>query len=125
LTDTAENLTASVGDLRYKLSFGAQVIKVGEPVTGKLRIAREDGSPVRELEPVMGSFAHLVAFHTDDKTVLHIHPKSTRQLTPNDRGGPELEFQFYSPKPGFFRMFAQIQIGGEQKFAPFGLVVQP
>jgi Heavy metal binding domain len=125
LTDTAENLTASVDRLRYKLSFGAQPIKAGEPVAGKLRITREDGTPVRELEPVMDAFAHLVAFHADGKTILHIHPKGIRRLTSNDRGGPELEFQFYSPKPGFFRMFAQIQLGGEQKFAPFGLIVQP
>ena len=125
LTDTAENLTASVDRLRYKLSFGAQPIKAGEPVAGKLRITREDGTPVRELEPVMHAFAHLVAFHVDGKTVLHIHPKGTRQLIPTDRGGPELEFQFYSPMPGFFRLFAQTQIAGEQKFAPFGLVVQP
>ena len=125
LTDTAENLTASVGELRYKLSFGAQAIKASESVTGKLRITREGGTPVTELEPVMGAFAHLVAFHVDGKTVLHIHPKGTRQLIPTDRGGSELEFQFYSPKPGFFRLFAQTQIAGEQKFAPFGLVVQP
>jgi hypothetical protein len=125
LRHTEERLTASVEGLRHKLSFGAQAIKAGVPVTGKLRITREDGTPLTQLEPVMGAFAHLVAFHADGKTILHIHPKGTRRLTSNDRGGPELEFQFYSPKPGFFRMFAQIQIGGEQKFAPFGLIVQP
>ena len=125
LTDTAQTLTAAVGGLRYKLTFESQSIKTGEPVTGKLRITREDGTPVTELEPIMGAFAHLVAFHADGKTVLHMHPKGAQRLTSNDRGGPELEFQFYSPKPGFYRLFAQTQIKGEQKFAPFGLVVQP
>ena len=125
LTDTAEALTASVDGLRYRLNFESRSIKAGEPVTGKLRITREDGTPIRELEPVMGAFAHLVAFHADGKTVLHIHPKGTRRLTSSDRGGPELEFQFYSPKSGFFRLFTQVQAAGEQKFAPFGLVVQP
>jgi len=80
---------------------------------------------VTELEPIMGAFAHLVAFHADGKTVLHMHPKGMQRVTPNDRGGPELEFQFYSPRPGFYRLFAQTQIKGEQKCAPFGLVVQP
>ena len=123
--DTKESLTASVDELRYKLSFAALPIKAGEPVTGKLRITQKDGTAVTKLEPVMGAFAHLVAFHADGKTVLHIHPKGTRRLTSGDRGGPELEFVFYSPKPGFFRLFTQSQIAGEQKFAPFGLVVQP
>jgi hypothetical protein len=125
LSDQVEKLTASVGGLRYKLSFEALPIKAGEPATGKVRILREDGTPVTELEPVMEAFAHLVAFHADCKTVLHIHPKGTRRLTSNDRGGPELEFQFYSPKPGFYRLFVQTQINGQQSFAPFGLVVQP
>jgi hypothetical protein len=125
LTDKTENLTASPDGLRYKLAFERRPIKTGEPVRGKLRITREDGTPVRELEPVMGAFAHLVAFHADGKSVLHMHPKGTQRLISTDRGGPNLEFQFYSPKPGFYRLFAQTQINGQQNFAPFGLVVQP
>ena len=125
LSDQAEKLTASVGGLRYKLSFAALPIKAGEPVTGKVRILREDGTPVTELEPVMEAFAHLVAFHADGKTVLHMHPKGMRRLTSNDRGGPELEFQFYGPKPGFYRLFVQTQMKGQQNFAPFGIIVQP
>lgn len=125
LSGQAESLTASVGGLRYKLSFEALPIKAGEAVSGKVRILREDGTPVTELEPVMEAFAHLVAFHADGKTVLHMHPKSTRRLTSSDRGGPELEFQFYSPKPGFYKLFVQTQIKGQQKFAPFAIVVRP
>jgi hypothetical protein len=125
LMDTAENLTASADGLRYRLSFESPSIKAGESITGKLLITREDGTPMKDLQPIMGAFAHLVAFHADGKTVLHIHPKGTRQLTPNDRGGPGLEFQFYSPKAGFFRLFSQTQVAGEQKFARFGLLVQP
>ena len=125
LTDTKESLTASVDGFRYSLTFEAHPIKAGESVTGKLRITQVDGTPVSKLEPIMGAFAHLVAFHSNAKTVLHIHPKGARPLTCEDRGGPELEFQFYSPKPGFFRLFSQTQVAGEQEFAPFGLVVQP
>jgi hypothetical protein len=94
-------------------------------VAGTLRIMKADGTPVTELEPVMGAFSHLVAFHADGKTVLHIHPKTAHRLTDADRGGPELDFQFCAPKPGFFRLFVQVQIAGEQKFAPFGVIVKP
>jgi hypothetical protein len=124
LADTTEKLTAAANDLYYKLSFKSAP-KTNEPVAGTLRIMKADGTPVTGLEPVMGAFSHLVAFHADGKTVLHIHPKTAHRLTNADRGGPELEFQFCAPKPGFFRLFAQVQIAGEQKFAPFGVIVQP
>ena len=124
LGDTTEKLTAAAYGLCYKLSFKSAP-KTNQPVTGTLRIMKADGTPVTELEPVMGAFSHLVAFHTDGKTVLHIHPKTAHRLTNADRGGPELEFQFCAPKPGFFRLFAQVQIAGEQKFAPFGVIVRP
>jgi hypothetical protein len=44
---------------------------------------------------------------------------------PNARGGPELEFIFFSSKVGFYRLFSQVQWNGEQVFAPFGLEVLP
>jgi hypothetical protein len=62
-----------------------------------------------------------VGFHEDCKTVLHIHAKGAPVLNPNERGGPELEFRLYAPKPGFVRLFAQVQIGGVSRFAPFGI----
>jgi len=124
LTDTTEKLTASADGLHYKLSFKSSP-KANEAVAGTLRVTKANGTPVTELEPIMGAFSHLAAFHADGKTVLHIHPKTTHRLKNADRGGPELDFQFYAPKPGFFRLFAQVQIAGEQKFAPFGIVVKP
>jgi hypothetical protein len=124
LADTTETLQASGSGLHYKLNFKFDP-KMNEPVAGTLRITKADGTPVTELEPVMGAFAHLVAFHADGKTVLHIHPKTAHRLANTERGGPELGFQFYAPKSGFFRLFAQVQIAGEQKIAPFGFVVKP
>jgi hypothetical protein len=124
LAGTTEKLTAATNGLYYKLSFKSAP-KTNEPVAGTLRIMKADGTPVTELEPVMGAFSHLVAFHADGKTVLHIHPKTAHRLTDADRGGPELDFQFCAPKPGFFRLFVQVQIAGEQKFAPFGVIVKP
>ena len=40
-------------------------------------------------------------------------------------GGPELNLTFYAPQPGFVRLFAQVQISGISKFAPFGIRVSP
>ena len=40
-----------------------------------------------------------------------------------ERGGPTLRFKLYAPAPGFYRLYAQTQIMGEQKFAPFNVTV--
>lgn len=34
-------------------------------------------------------------------------------------------FRFYAPKPGYYRLYSQVQVGGTPRFAPFGLTVQP
>jgi len=123
--DRSIKLRSELEGLRYTLSLDAPNAKInpGEPVRLRLRVTDGKGKPFRGLEPIMATFAHLVAFNEDWKTVLHLHPKETKTPLPNDRGGPELEFQLYATEPGFYRLFAQVQIGGTSKFVPFGLQV--
>ena len=73
----------------------------------------------------MATFAHLAGFNQDYQTVLHIHPSGAPVLDPAARGGPELKFQIYALRPGFVRLFAQVQIGGRSRFAPFGIQIVP
>lgn len=111
--------------LKYVLSFEKPALKSDEPVRGKLRIAVGNGAPFTRLEPVMGAFVHLVGFNEDYKSVLHMHPVGAEIVDTNARGGPELEFMLYTTKPGFYPLFAQVQISGRMMFVPFGLIVQP
>ena len=73
----------------------------------------------------MAAFAHLVGFNEDKETVLHMHPIGAPISKASERGGPELEFKIYATKPGFVRLFAQVQVGGRQVFVPFGIRVAP
>ncbi len=100
-------------------------MRAGEPILAKLRITKPDGSGFAQLEPVMGAFAHLVGFNEDGETVLHMHPTGAPIAGESERGGPELTFKIYATKPGFTRLFGQVQVGGEQVFVPFGLQVVP
>jgi len=72
----------------------------------------------------MAAFAHLVGFNEDGETVLHMHPIAPPILDEKKRGGPILTFKLYTTKPGFTRLFAQVQVNGQQIFAPFGFEVQ-
>ena len=123
ITDQEVKLRAEAEGLRYVLTLAKKKVRVGEPVQAKLRVTDDKGRPFKELEPVMATFAHLVAFNEDHQTVLHLHPKATKVPQPTDRGGPELEFQIYADQPGFHRLFAQVQIKGVSKFIPFGLKI--
>ena len=124
LTDKTVKLRAEAEGLRYVLTLDKPRITAGTPVKAKLRVTDAKGRPFKELEPIMATFAHLVAFNEDGKTVLHIHPKTTKLPLPTDRGGPELELQLFAEQPGFYRLFAQVQIKGESKFIPFGVKVE-
>jgi hypothetical protein len=124
LIDKADKLDATINGLHYTIRFQQQV-KSGEPAMGTLRVTHGDGSGFTQLEPVMGAFAHLVGFHENRTTALHIHPETLRTPAPNDRGGPDLYFRLFAPIPGFFRIFVQVQRDGLQQFASFGLNVAP
>jgi hypothetical protein len=89
-----------------------------------LRIS-ENGKPFSQLEPVMEAFVHLVGFYDDRNVIVHIHPQGGLVSDPATRGGPEVQFQFLPPKAGFIRFFAQTQIGGQPRFAPFTVEVRP
>lgn len=125
LTDKSVKLSAKLEDLRYDITLNQSEIKVGQPVQVRLRITNSDGTPFTRLEPVMGTFAHLVGFSEDYETVLHMHPAGLKPPDLKDRGGPELEFNLFATRPGFVRLFAQVQINGAAKFIPFGLNIAP
>src|SRR4029077_4002962 len=96
LSDQADNLDATVNGLHYAIHF-QQEVKSGEPAMGTLRVTRADGSGFTQLEPVMGAFAHLVGFHENRTTALHIHPETLRTPGPKDRSGPDLYFRLFAP----------------------------
>ena len=123
LTNQAVNLKTTVDGLNYELILAQKTIQVGRPALARLRITTAKGEGFTQLEPIMATFAHLAGFNKDHQTVLHIHPKGPPVLDAAARGGPELEFQIYALRPGFVRLFAQVQIEGRSRFAPFGLLI--
>ncbi len=118
-------LSGDADGLHFELMLAQPRIGVGEPARAKLRITKPDGSGFDQLEPVMAAYAHLVGFNEDKETVLHMHPTGAPVTNPDERGGPELDFKIYATKPGFVRLFCQVQVNGRQVFVPFNLSVAP
>lgn len=118
----------TVAGLTFHLTLpdgGAGSLRAGQAQSLRISVATVDGKPMTRLEPVMAAFAHLVGFYEDGRTVVHLHPVGVEIADANRRGGPELEFKFYPPKPGFIKLFCQVQVDGKAVFAPFGVTVVP
>lgn len=124
ITNRNTSTTSEVDGLKYAVTFESP-LKSGKAVLGKLTITKPDGSPFNELEPVMGAYSHIVGFSEDFQTIAHIHPMGAEPTKPTDRGAGELEFHLMPAKPGLMRLYSQIRVNGEDKFAPFTLEIQP
>jgi hypothetical protein len=126
IEDRPTRLASEVDGFRFAIKFAApdQKLRANQPISGELTVLSPSAQPFQQLEPVMGAFAHLVAFNEDGRTVLHIHPEGPEPAAQDARGGPTLRFKLYAPTPGLYRLYAQTQIVGEAKFAPFNITVE-
>ena len=97
-------------------------LRLGEASLAEITI-QKDGVPFDALEPVIGAYAHMVGFADDYETIAHVHPMGRKPASAAERGGPTLRFHVTPEKAGLLRLWAQVQIDGEQVFAPFTVTV--
>ncbi|MFZ5496800.1 MAG: hypothetical protein ACOZE5_15885 [Verrucomicrobiota bacterium] len=102
------------------------VFNAGKPADLKLRIespgVKKEPVPLR---PVMGAFAHLVAFDEARSGFAHLHPMETDLTQPPDPLRPELNFKVTIPQPGRYVIWAQVDLAGKEVFTPFWVDVLP
>jgi hypothetical protein len=122
--ETTVSLEGRAGGLKGALTFDGD-LKKGEAAMGTLILSDEKGHPAKDLEPVMGAFAHIVGFYAAQPGVVHVHPMSDEPKSEKDRGGPELMFHLEPAHAGIIKLFAQVKRGGKDIFIPFTLKVAP
>jgi hypothetical protein len=87
------NTTAEVDGHMFTWSTeGDKPLRVGESALVKINVRGPDGKPFKQLEPVMGAYAHMVAFPTNLESVTHVHPSGPEPTKKTERGGPDLSF---------------------------------
>jgi hypothetical protein len=121
----APNTSYQLGGFMFTL-LGPDLWHARQPIDLKLHIESPgtEKKPV-PLGPVMGAFAHLVAFDEQRTGFAHLHPKETDLSKPPDSLRPELSFKVTIPKPGRYVIWAQVNLGGTEAFAPFWIDVLP
>jgi hypothetical protein len=117
--------TTRVNNLNFALVTPGR-FRAGVPADLILRIqsAGTEKKPV-PLQPVMGAFAHVVAFDEQRSGFAHLHPQQTDLSKPPDRLKPELNFKVLIPKPGRYAIWAQVKLTEEEIFVPFWVDVLP
>lgn len=119
------NATAQVARFNFELVTPPS-LQAGKVADLKFRIESQgrDKVPV-PLQPVMGAFAHLVAFDEARSGFAHLHPNETDLSRPPDALRPELNFKITIPSPGRYVIWAQVNLGGSEVFVPFWVDVTP
>ncbi len=109
---------AIVSDCRFEMRPKEGGIRAGSEATMELSITRRDGGPVA-LRPIMGAFAHVVAFDDARTGFAHLHPQEIDLSIPPDTMNPKLTFRITIPTAGRYVTWAQINLDGTELFAPF------
>ena len=73
------------------------------------------GAAVRDLEPYLGAYGHLVAIRATDHAYLHVHP--------TEASPQQVVFAVHVPSPGAYRLFLDFQHEGVVHTAAFTLDV--
>jgi hypothetical protein len=128
----ATRKTSQVKDLTYStveregIAFSLTTTtppRAGQPIDLSFTMSRRDGGAVA-LEPVMGAFAHLVAFDEARSGFAHLHPSEADLLKKPDAMRPVLNFKLTIPRAGRYVIWAQVNLGGSEVFVPFEFPVE-
>ena len=103
-----------------------ELFRAGVPADLRLRIESpgEQKFPVK-LQPVMGAFAHVVAFDEGRTGFAHLHPQETDLSQAPDALRPVLHFKITIPTAGRYVIWTQVNLAGDEVFVPFWLDVVP
>ncbi|WP_254878491.1 hypothetical protein [Streptomyces sp. NA04227] len=100
----------------YEVTLGGE-LRPGKARELTLRVTK-DGRPVRDLQPYLGAYGHLVALRSGDLAYLHVHPGGE----PGDgstKPGPEISFTATAPSAGTYRLFLDFRHEGKVRTAAF------
>lgn len=112
-----------VDDGRYRVDLIVpDHVAAGHNMNLTFRVANSDGTPIRDLEPLMAAGGHCVIIPSDANEFLHVHPLEEVEL--NWRGGPDVIFSTTLPKSGSYRVWGQFQHNGRVITSDFNLVAK-
>ena len=119
-----ESLVATRDDFKAELRFIGGAPRAGEIAVARLILTRPDGQAMKTLEPVFGSFAHLIAFSNSAKEAIPIRPTGPA-ARPELPGSLEIDFRFRPIAAGTCQLFAEVRMNGTDETLAFTFPVRP
>lgn len=119
-----ESLVFTRDGVKAELRFTGGAPRAGEIAVARLILSRPDGSPMTPLEPVFGSFAHLIAFANGAMEAVPIRPTGPA-ARPELPGTVEIDFRFRPMTAGTCHLFAEIRTNGADETLAFAFTVRP
>ena len=115
-------LKAQSGKFSFTLKMPAGPVAAGQKQSIELEVLDTTTGKPAQLEPVMGAYAHLVAFDAGRRGFAHFHPlNENEELWDASLAG--LQFSFSLGDAGSYRLWAQVRLEGRERFVPFDLKV--
>jgi len=108
---------------RFVLTPGSLPVRAGQTTDLSFAVTKTGGGPV-PMQPVMDAFAHLVAFDETRSGFAHLHPNEADLTHTPDSLRPVLTFKITIPAAGRYVIWSQVNLGGEEVFAPFWFEVE-
>ena len=121
---TKESLIITRAGSKAELRFVGGPPRAGEIATARLILTSPDGQPMKPLEPVFGSFAHLIAFSNAAKEAIPIRPTGPA-ARPEVPGSVEIDFRFRPVAAGTCHLFAEVRISATDETLTFTFPVRP
>ncbi len=118
-----QSFESIVEGVHFKLGNLPKDLRTGRDYQFTLDVNGEDGQLV-ELETVMDAKGHMVAFDAEGRGFAHMHPLDSIAEARGGERSEDLSFLFNVPNPGWYRLFAQIQVNGQAVFGRFDIKVQ-
>lgn len=112
--------TAEVDGYKVTLDGG---LRPGAAEEVQLKVTKK-GREVKDLQPYLGAYGHLVALRAGDLAYLHVHPNGE----PGDgttKAGPGISFTATAPSEGTYRLFLDFKHKGKVRTAEFTVDAGP
>ena len=117
-----EDSRTSLSDgVRFSLRGIPNKLYAGNDYKINLDVSNENGSAL-QLEDIMGAHGHMVAFDKAGRGFAHMHPTSS--VIGAVKSDELLSFLFNVPNPGWYRLFAQVKVKGNEVFGRFDLYLE-
>jgi Heavy metal binding domain len=122
-----KSLVKTIDGTQFELKFDPVQPFSGKPAELHYHLKDEKtGEPVRDLQPYLGAWGHTLILSEDATDYLHSHPTEMIQedIERSElRGGPDVVFDTFFPRPGNYRVWSQFQRQGKITTVSFTIEV--